>query len=489
MERSNPSTPSKLKLTAPSAPTTPASATAAVLDTLALGTHLNVPESGLSDTSLSMEEIAAWVIFGQDEKDTIIGFLLAYAHFKTTARQLFKIVWAFYHQPPLQYWKMVSTFANQRSKVVDFVSMWMTVCPSDFECYGSGASAASAPSTPSSSANPGSAPATPAKGNKIPIKFMTKFVDSLKADNTDTGDLEELIATQPQQPLSPRKMAQQAGSTAAPSASTPSSSYSVNNLTSPRGRSASASRRSSKYHARRQSSVKAGNPITFDQIEPGELALQMTLLDFARLRSVPLTELIGQAWNKSDKAHAAPRLTNIINNFNNISYWVSQEISQAEGGTKEQAKRIDRFITVGNKLKELGNFNGVMQIFSGLISASVQRLTEAWKLISSKQMARYKKFETIMSPYHNYGTYRTRLADCKSSPAIPYIGIHLGDIVHLLEGTEDEVPDKYVLQKVLKLGDMLRMWYVWQRQNCEIAEDNDVTQFLALLRGSVSRDL
>lgn len=481
VDKSNPSTPSKLRLNAPSLPSTPATATAQVLDSLSLGVHLNVPETRDSDAPLSMEEIAAWVIFGQEAKEATVSFLLAYPHFKITSRELFKLVWGFYHQPPLQYWKIASTFSNQRAKVVEFVSTWMTVSYADFEWS---AASPAAPSTPRTET--GSAPPTPAKTGRVPLKFINKFVESLKADNTDTAAIEALMESQPKLALSPRKMAQSAASS---SATTSSSAYSINNLASPRGRSASASRRSSKYHARRQSSVKAGNPITFEQIEPGELAMQMTLLDFARLRSVPLTELIGQAWNKSDKAHAAPRLTNIINNFNNISYWVAQEISQAEGGAKEQAKRIDRFINVGNKLKSMGNFNGVMQIFSGLISSSVQKLTEAWKLIPSKQMARYKKFETIMSPYHNYGTYRTRLNECKSSPAIPYIGIHLGDIVHLLEGTEDEVPDKYALHKVLKLGDMLRMWFLWQRQNCEIAEDSDITQFLALLRGSVSRDV
>lgn len=328
----------------------------------------------------------------------------------------------------------------------------------------------------------------------MPHKFLTKLVDTLIADGSDTSAFDALMESQPKVVLSPRKMAPSSGSSTASNStsngqsSTSSSGFSASQVSSPRSRSASASRRTSKYHARRQSSVKAGEPVTFDQIEPTELALQMTFMDFARLRSVPMTELVGQAWNKSDKARAAPRLTNIINNFNNMSYWVAQEIASVEGGAKEQAKVIDRFISVGNKLKSMGNFNGVMQIFSGLLSSNVQRLQDAWKLISSKQMQKYKKFEQIMSPYHNYGAYRTRLAECKQAPVIPYIGIHLGDIVHLLEGTEDEIPDHYAIHKVFKLGALLRLWHQWQKQTCDIAEDSDITQFLALLKGSVVRD-
>jgi len=432
--------------------------------------NFTVPASKEHDVTMTVQEIAAWSIFGQEDNEILVSFILSYIHFKHTPKELFKIVWTFYHQPPLQYWKLISTFANQRARVVNFVSVWVRVSPNDFEWL------PPPPQTPGIST---------AKGNKIPLKFYAKFVDVVRSDGGDVSALENAQDNAASKCCeTPRK------SMASTSSASSSTSSSSSGASSPRKSSlmnGSTSRRQSKYSARRQSSIKAGEAVTLSQIEPGELALQMTLVDWNRLRSVPLTELVGQAWNKADKAHIAPRLTNIINHFNNVSFWVSQEVVQADG-MKEQAKMIDRFITVGNKLKDLGNFNGLMQIFSGLMASSVQKLQEAWKLISSKQLARYRKFEAIMSPFQNSSVYRTRLTECLKSPVIPYIGIHLGDIVHLLEGIDDEVPDKYALQKVLKLGNMLKMWHMWQMQSCDIVEDNDITQFLALLRGAICKD-
>jgi hypothetical protein len=431
--------------------------------------HLTVPASKESELPLTVAEIAAWVIFGQDDQELIASFIFAYLHFKMTPRELFKQVWAFYHQPPLQYWKLVSTFVLQRGRVVSFVERWASLSPEDFDWR------------PAPPQTPG---IVTAKETRVPFKFLMKFIEILRSDGVDTSGLNAMLEThQSTCTETPRKSM----SSSATSSGSNSTAAAAASATSPRKSLTSAGRRQSKYHQRRQSSIKAGEAITLSQIEPFELAAQMTFMDAHRLKSLRMIELVGQGWNKADKATIAPRLTNIINHFNNVSYWVSQEITKAET-PKEQAKLIERFISVGSKLKDLGNFNGLMEIFSGLISNGVQRLQEAWKLLPSKQMSKYKKFESIMSPFQNAAAYRSRLAECSKSPVIPYIGIHLSDIVHLIEGIDDEIPDKYTLPKVLKLGDMLKLWHHWKRQPCDIVEDSDITQFLALLRGAVSKE-
>jgi hypothetical protein len=412
-----------------------------------------VPASKDSEVPLSIEEIAAWVIFGQDDPEITKAFLLSFIHFKTTAKDLFKMIWQFYYQPPLQYWKLMSTFSNQRSRVVSFVTTWTSISPGDFDL------------SPPPPQTPG-VPLPKEKTSKIPLKFYLKFLETLKADGANSDELDLSSA---------RKTSSTNSQEQTPAKSAPPAS--------PRR---SLSKRQSKFGARRQSSVKAGTTSpTFMQFEPSDFAVQLTVFELRLLKAVPLGELVGQAWNKTDKELNAPRVTNIINHFNRMSFWVGQEISQGENA-KDQGKRMDRFISVAKKLKDIGNFNGLMEIFSGLMSSTVQKLTDAWKTVPSRQMARLKKIEGLMSPFQNAAAYRTRLAEFPKSPVIPYFGVHLSDIVHLIEGVEDEVPDKYALQKVLKLGSMISCWHSWQKQQIDAPEDIDIIQFILTLKATVS---
>lgn len=77
-----------------------------------------------------------------------------------------------------------------------------------------------------------------------------------------------------------------------------------------------------------------------------DLAIFLTVYEFRLLKCVPFSELHGLAWNKKDSATTCPHATRFIQHFNNVSYWISGEISEAES-VKEQAKRIERYISLG----------------------------------------------------------------------------------------------------------------------------------------------
>jgi son of sevenless-like protein len=45
---------------------------------------------------------------------------------------------------------------------------------------------------------------------------------------------------------------------------------------------------------------------------------------------------------------------------------------------KERAKKVERFVTIANHLRELHNYNSVQSILAGLTTSPVHRLKKTW---------------------------------------------------------------------------------------------------------------
>lgn len=116
----------------------------------------------------------------------------------------------------------------------------------------------------------------------------------------------------------------------------------------------------------------APNP-TFLDLKSIDLARELTMEEFELYCSVEPRELVAQAWQKDNKMEIAPNLTRLIERFNKIGYWVATEIL-TKHDLKMRVKYIKKFIKIAYKCYECNNFNGVMQILSGLNNSSVKRL-------------------------------------------------------------------------------------------------------------------
>ena len=62
----------------------------------------------------------------------------------------------------------------------------------------------------------------------------------------------------------------------------------------------------------------------------------------------------------------------LIERFNYVSSWVATRVCMAER-TKERTKLVCKLIMVAEKLRQLNNFNGLMEIVSGLNRGPVYR--------------------------------------------------------------------------------------------------------------------
>jgi hypothetical protein len=99
----------------------------------------------------------------------------------------------------------------------------------------------------------------------------------------------------------------------------------------------------------------------------------MCLLESNFLKEIDTREFLNQAWIKGNAKH----IVAMIDHFNKISMLVVNDIVKAKD-TAQRVNIINHWISIAEKCKDLGNFESVMEIMSGLSNSCVSRLTKTW---------------------------------------------------------------------------------------------------------------
>lgn len=109
-------------------------------------------------------------------------------------------------------------------------------------------------------------------------------------------------------------------------------------------------------------------------------------------------------------------------------------------------------------LYDLRNYNGVMEVMSGLNSTPVRKLQSTWRRISADDAATLRHLEGLMSSSGNFAEYRRSLAACgPSTPCIPHFGLYLTDITFVDDGNPDLLPSGLInMPKRRKLMAIMR---------------------------------
>ena len=166
------------------------------------------------------------------------------------------------------------------------------------------------------------------------------------------------------------------------------------------------------------------NGKTLLRIPAQTLAYVLTQLEMELFASVPPPEFLQQM----DKNAHVPHCKRYIDRFNDLSKWVATQVVVCTT-PKMRAKVITHFIHVLLKLVNIDNYNTLMAVLSGLSNTAVSRLHKSWAKVSSRTEKALRKLETLMSPSHNYGRYRSVVSNL-SPPAVPFLGIFLQDALH-----------------------------------------------------------
>ncbi|KAI4584642.1 hypothetical protein MJG53_020685, partial [Ovis ammon polii x Ovis aries] len=160
---------------------------------------------------------------------------------------------------------------------------------------------------------------------------------------------------------------------------------------------------------------------------------------FSRLRPF---ECLGSVWSQRDRpgaASIAPTVRATVTQFNTVTGCVLGSVLGEPGlAAPQRAQRLEKWIRIAQRCRELRNFSSLRAILSALQSNPIYRLKRSWGAVSREPLSTFRKLAQIFSDENNHLSSREILSQVrlwgpqKLPPGpIPYLGTFLTDLVML----------------------------------------------------------
>lgn len=172
-------------------------------------------------------------------------------------------------------------------------------------------------------------------------------------------------------------------------------------------------------------------------VNPLELARQLTVRDSSRYQRITLVQCLARLWK--DKYGALGGLQHIaefISNSNKLTGYVSALVLRSHDASK-RAKTIEYFIQVAEHCRKINNFCLMTAIISGLLLSPVHRLHKTWKEVPASAREALDKMNRLMNRDMNFSVYREMLKHVSGVPCVPFVGVYLSDLTFIMTGTPD----------------------------------------------------
>jgi len=197
--------------------------------------------------------------------------------------------------------------------------------------------------------------------------------------------------------------------------------------------------------------AKTQKKIQLLETPPLKFAKQMTLYHsilFSRIRAHHLI-------HRPKEPDATDPVHHFISTFNNTSNWIKTVIL-SETDTLRRRKMIRNSIEICEHLLAQRNFHGAVAMLVGLSSTVVERLkSDSWG--ENLQSESYNQMKTLVSPMSNFSAYRTWYSKEPNLPAIPQLGIHLSDLLHLSDAVKAQTENGNInFPRFAGLGGLLK---------------------------------
>uniref|UniRef100_A0A671XJ17 RasGEF domain family member 1B n=1 Tax=Sparus aurata TaxID=8175 RepID=A0A671XJ17_SPAAU len=171
--------------------------------------------------------------------------------------------------------------------------------------------------------------------------------------------------------------------------------------------------------------------------------------------------------------------------FNRLSYLVATEICMPVK-KKHRARVIEFFIDVARECFNIGNFNSLMAIISGMNMSPVSRLKKTWSKVKT---AKFDILEHQMDPSSNFYNYRTALRGAtqrsitanssREKIVIPFFSLLIKDIYFLNEGCANRLQNGHInFEKFWELAKQVSEFMTWKKVECPFEKDRKILQYL-----------
>ncbi|KAI8053386.1 ras guanine nucleotide exchange factor domain-containing protein [Syncephalis plumigaleata] len=180
--------------------------------------------------------------------------------------------------------------------------------------------------------------------------------------------------------------------------------------------------------------LKTRNLVNVTDIDPLEMARQLTIIDSKQFCAIQPYELIDQEFTRKD-SRVAVNVRGMSDLSNQIITWTAESIL-FEDDLKKRASILKYYIKLADKCLSLNNYNTMMAILSAIRSAPIDRLRKTWELIPNKTKYVLQSLQQKVDRTKNYKEYRERIRQLPP-PCIPFFGIFLTDIIFTADGNPD----------------------------------------------------
>ncbi|KAI1315598.1 hypothetical protein EDD11_000608 [Mortierella claussenii] len=177
--------------------------------------------------------------------------------------------------------------------------------------------------------------------------------------------------------------------------------------------------------------------IKFMDLEPLELARQLTIMEAGFYNKIKPIECLAKAWTSSDPEVAAKavNIKKIIEISNMFANWIN-EIVLSEKETKKRAAVIKHIVSLAEKLRQLNNFSMLSNTTAALSHSPIHRLRRTWELVPTKTTNSLAMLQALTSSAKNWADYRAELHSV-NPPCVPFMGVYLTDLVMIQDGNPD----------------------------------------------------
>jgi len=192
---------------------------------------------------------------------------------------------------------------------------------------------------------------------------------------------------------------------------------------------------------------KPGTILTFTSVD---IAQQLALVQFNIIQDISVTELLRQAWKRSDADKRAPGLLKHLHFERSKSLWLEEMVVTSKKDS-ERKKLMEKYSEIAEQCLAVCNYSGFV-IFMRVLESP--RLTKLKKLYTSKTLKRMESFRPLLD--NNLKEIRS-LQDSRT-PSIPYVKLWMNDMTKLEQGNPDYLEGTKLInwRKVQLLGMFLR---------------------------------
>lgn len=181
-----------------------------------------------------------------------------------------------------------------------------------------------------------------------------------------------------------------------------------------------------------------GKPLTLLDIQPLELARQLTIIEANLFVKIKPPEFLNKKWQKDDAETTAPNIGAVISTANALASLIQRTIL-GQTDVKQRAAMVKHLVRTGMECKDLNNFSSMAAVVAGLAASAIQRLRKTWDAQSDKTMKDFALLESNMSSTRNFQRHKEMLKTI-NPPCVPFLGFYLSMLVFIEDGNRDFVP-------------------------------------------------